>query len=123
MESYGRLAGWLTQPVPPASTGLGYGTAGLLLTVLLSVMRARFAWWPFHPAGYALALSSAMEYFWLPVFLAWTCKFLLIRYGGVTLYRAAVPFFLGLILGDYTMGALWALIGPVLGIPTYKMFL
>lgn len=123
VESYGRLAGWLTQPVPPASTGLGYGTAGLLLTVLLSVMRARFAWWPFHPAGYALALSSAMEYFWLPVFLAWTCKFLLIRYGGVTLYRAAVPFFLGLILGDYTMGALWALIGPVLGIPTYKMFL
>lgn len=123
VESYGRLGGWLTQGVPPASIGLNYSVGGLLLTVLLSVMRVRFVWWPFHPAGYALALSYAMEYFWLPVFMAWTCKFLLIRGGGVTLYRAAVPFFLGLILGDYTMGALWALIGPLMNLPTYKMFL
>ncbi|MGI4787642.1 MAG: DUF6785 family protein [Janthinobacterium lividum] len=122
-ESYDRLAGWLNQPVPPASTGLYYIAAGLALTIALSLMRINFVWWPFHPAGYALALSYAMEYFWLPIFIAWLLKFLIIRYGGISLHRRAIPFFLGLILGDYTMGALWAIVGPVMGIPTYKIYI
>ena len=122
-ESYNRLAGWLTQPVPPASTGLYYIAAGFVLTLALSLMRVSFVWWPFHPAGYALALSYAMEYFWLPIFIAWGLKLLIIRYGGIALHRRVIPFFLGLILGDYTMGALWAIIGPILGVPTYKIYL
>lgn len=122
-ESYSRLASWITQPLPPASTGLYYIAGGFLLAVVLSVMRAYFVWWPFHPAGYALALSYAMEYFWMPVFIAWLLKFVILRYGGIKLYRQAIPFFLGLILGDYTIGSLWAIIGPVLGIQTYKIYI
>lgn len=122
-ESYDRLASWLNQPVRPASTGLWFILGGFVLTVALSLMRTSFVWWPFHPAGYALALSYAMEYFWLPVFIAWLLKFCIIRYGGISLHRRAVPFFLGLILGDYTMGALWAIIGPIMGIPTYKIYI
>lgn len=122
-ESYDRLAGWLAQPIPPASTSLYYILGGFVLTLALSLMRINFVWWPFHPAGYALALSYAMEYFWLPIFIAWGLKLLIIRYGGIALHRRAIPFFLGLILGDYTMGALWAIIGPILGVPTYKIYL
>ena len=122
-ESYDRLAGWLNAPVRPASTGLWFILGGFVLTVALSLMRTSFVWWPFHPAGYALALSYAMEYFWLPVFIAWFLKFCIIRYGGISLHRKAVPFFLGLILGDYTMGALWAIVGPIMGIPTYKIYI
>ena len=48
----------------------------------LGLLRANFAWWPLHPAGYARAISYAMEYFWLHVFIAWLIKFLLVRYGG-----------------------------------------
>lgn len=122
-ESYGRLASWITQPLQPASTGLYYIAGGFLLTLVLSVLRTYFVWWPFHPAGYALALSYAMEYFWLPVMIAWLCKFVILRYGGIRLYRAAIPFFLGLILGDYTIGSLWAIIGPLMGIQTYKIYI
>lgn len=122
-ESYGRLASWLTQPQPPASTGLYYILGGFILTVALGTLRSNFTWWPFHPAGYALALSYAMEYFWMPTFIAWLLKFLIIRYGGITMYKAAIPFFLGLILGDYTMGSLWAIIGPLMGQPTYKIYI
>ncbi len=122
-ESFAGLASWLTQPQPPATTGLYYLAGGLLLTVFLAIMRVYFAGWPFHPAGYALAFSFAMDYFWVPVLLAWLCKAVLLRYGGINAYRAAIPFFLGLILGDYTMGSLWAIIGPLLGIPTYKIFI
>ena len=56
------------------------------------------------------------------MFIAWAIKGLIIRYGGTRLYREALPFFLGLILGDYTIGSLWALLGVTLGIPTYKIF-
>ena len=122
-ESYDRLAGWLTTPVPPASTGLYFIAGGFLLTVALSLLRTSFVWWPFHPAGYALALSYAMEYFWMPVLIGWALKFLIIRYGGAKMYRLAIPFFLGLILGDYTMGSLWAILGPIMGVPTYKIYI
>ncbi len=122
-ESFAGLASWLTQPQPPATTGLYYLVGGLLFTISLALMRFYLPWWPFHPAGYALAFSFAMDYFWLPVFLAWLCKAVLLRYGGIRAYRAGIPFFLGLILGDYTMGSLWAIIGPLLGIPTYKIFI
>jgi len=122
-ESFGRLAGWLTTPIPPASTALYYIAGGFVFTVLLLIMRANLEWWPLHPTGYALALSFAMEYFWLPIFIAWTIKFAVLRYGGVRLYRSTLPFFLGLILGDYSMGSIWSLIGCIAGLPTYKIFL
>jgi hypothetical protein len=122
-ETYGRLQNWLLQPTKPASTGLYYIIGGFVFTVALSLLRSNFEWWPLHPAGYALSISYAMEYFWLPVFIAWLAKLLIIRYGGARFYRTMIPFFLGLILGDYTCGSLWALIGVVLGIPTYKIYI
>ena len=43
--------------------------------------------------------------------------------GGVKLYRTTVPFFLGLILGDYTIGSIWSLIGCIFSIPTYRIYI
>ena len=37
-------------------------------------------------------------------------------------YRAALPFFLGLVLGDYAISSLWALAGSILGIRMYRCF-
>lgn len=122
-ESFNRLRGWLTMTTPPASTGMQYLVGGMIFSILLLVMRNYLEWWPLHPTGYALALSFAMEYFWLPVFIAWLVKAVVLRYGGVKLYRATVPFFLGLILGDFTIGAIWSLIGCFASIPTYKIYI
>jgi len=33
------------------------------------------------------------------------------RYGGVTLFRRLRYFFVGLIIGDFLMGGIWAIIG------------
>jgi len=38
-------------------------------------------------------------------------KLLLLRLGGMHLYRRALPFFLGFILGEFTMGGLFGFIG------------
>ena len=48
-------------------------------------------------------------------------KWLILRYGGLCLYRQALSFFIGLILGDYVVGALWALVGCLTGVQTYRV--
>ena len=122
-EAFAQLNGWITQGQPAGSTNLWYFVGGLLIAGALAFLRRAFLWWPLHPAGFALGTSYAMNYFWMCVLIAWLIKFLLVRYGGMTAHRKAIPFFLGLILGDYTVGALWSLLGLLLGQPTYKIFI
>jgi len=45
-----------------------------------------------------------------------------LRYGGMRLYRQFIPFFIGLILGDYIIGGAWSLIGLAFGIRVYRTF-
>jgi hypothetical protein len=122
-ESFERLSGWLTTPVVVNARNVGWMLAGLGVTFFLKGMRGAFIWWPFHPAGYALALSYAMDYFWFAFLVSWVIKLLLVRYGGMRMHTAAAPFFLGLILGDYVAGSVWAIYGPVMHMSTYKIFI
>jgi hypothetical protein len=121
-ESYDRLQGWLQTPVRTNPTQMIYLAGGALLTLFLRVMRGAFLWWPFHPAGYALAVSYAMDYFWFCFFIAWAAKAILVRFGGMRAYSTAIPFFLGLTLGQCVVGSLWSLIGIALDIPTYSFW-
>ena len=101
--------------------GIGFG-----FTMLLTAMKMRFLWWSLHPIGYVLGtgrLGGDMNFFWFPVLVGWTIKSLVLRYGGLHSYRRAIPFFAGLILGDYIIGAFWSLIGITLQIPTYKILI
>lgn len=122
-ESYDRLAGWIQTPTKPDRTQIAYVIGGALLVLALRVMRGAFLWWPFHPAGYALAVSFAMDYFWFAFFISWLLKLLIVRFGGMKAHNNAVPFFLGLILGDYIAGSLWAIYGPVNGLQVYRIFI
>ncbi len=85
-------------------------------------MRIRFLWFPFHPLAYALANSWGVSQLWMPLLIGSTAKFLMFRFGGLSSYRRAVPFFLGLILGEIAVGSLWTILGLVLGIPTYDFW-
>jgi hypothetical protein len=122
-EAFSQLHSWLNVGQRAGSTSLWFFVGGLAAVAGLAYLRTAFVWWPLHPAGFALGISYAMNYFWFCVFVAWLIKFVLIRYGGMTAHRRAIPFFLGLILGDYTIGALWSLLGLTLGVPTYKIYI
>ncbi len=115
-------AGLLRLPTPRDNVGLAAALFGLVAAILLSRFRLGLSWWPFHPLGYALATTSSMDYMWCPFFLAWLAKYLTTRYGGIRAYRAALPFFLGLILGDYVVPALWGLGGMLTGHQQYLAF-
>ncbi|HVK03216.1 MAG TPA: DUF6785 family protein [Armatimonadaceae bacterium] len=112
----------LVTPTLQDTVGLIAAGFGSALAIGLSVLRQQFTWWPFHPLGYALATTNSMEYMWFPFFLAWLAKKLTLQYGGIKAYRAALPFFLGLILGDYIVPTLWGVFGMLTGYQQYMSF-
>lgn len=105
-EPWRKLDGWLTSPQKPDPGTIGAYAFGLLFTLFLAGMRARFVWWPFHPVGYLVAGSFGLFRLWLPIFVSWLCKVLILRYGGLRGYRRALPFFIGLIAGEFAAGFL-----------------
>jgi hypothetical protein len=122
-ESFDKLANWTNSRPEPAWSRMVYMAVGAGIVVGLKLLRASFVAWPFHPAGYALAVSYAMDYFWFAFFVSWLAKLLIVRYGGMKLHNTFVPFFLGLILGDFCIGSIWAIVGPSIGALTYKIFI
>ena len=119
MQPYQRLQGWLLDPKGPAWGAIGAIVVGFLCVMGLTAGRARFAGWPFHPIGYAVSGGWSMNCLWLPLLIAWIIKAAILRYGRAKLYRAATPFFIGLVLGEFLTGSVWTIIGIVKGIPTY----
>ncbi len=92
---------------PPKQVGMPKVAVGFgaLITVLLAWLRTRFLWWPFHPIGYAV--TPGFSY----VFVGWLARLVIFQLGGSKLYRRALPFFLGLIIGDFAMRVFWGALG------------
>lgn len=117
------LADWLKNPKPPDTIRLVWVGVGVVLTLALTAMRTAFLWWPLHPSGFALAhAGAAMQWVWSAMLLGWLVKALLLRYGGIALFRRGIPFFLGLIMGDVVISCVWSLLGVVLDVDTYMFF-
>lgn len=106
------LAGAAIQnPYPPNVEGVFSVAIGGAVTAGLLAMRHRFLWWPLHPLGYALGITWAPFHLWFSTLLGWALKLVVLRLGGLGLYRRSMPLFLGLILGEYTMVAALNLVG------------
>jgi len=123
-EAYSRLHSWIYyQPgAEPATTilmGVGFGAV-----IALSFLHTRFVWWNLHPVAYPLSssLNWSMSWMWSSIFVSWLIKSLILRHGGIRVYRETVPFFMGLILGDYLVGGIWNMLGVLMRIPTYTFW-
>ena len=114
------LQRWLTYPSSPDYPAIVAILSGLMFSMLLMVMRTSFLWWKLHPVGYAISGTWGMNHFWFSIFISWLAKTTILRHGGLRDHRQGIPFFLGLILGDLTIGSLWSLIGIWLHQPMYS---
>ena len=88
----------------------GWTAVGVAVTLLLMAARARFSWFPLHPLGYIIFTPFAIVTLCFSIFLGWLAKTLIMKFGGTPAYRAALPGFLGLALGDVTMMVFWVAI-------------
>jgi len=118
-EPFARLESWLIYPKQTDVPALVAILIGLSGTLALLLLRARFVWWHLHPLGYALADDYAMNWIWASVFVGWLSKVLVLRMGGVRIYKSALPLFLGFIMGEFSGGCFWSIISLITGNQMY----
>jgi hypothetical protein len=107
------LSGLIQNPSQAKSMmPMAFVGVGALITALLSFLRMRFLWWPFHPIGYAFGSILWVE--WSCIFFGWLARLVIHRLTGGRGYRRFLPFFLGLIMGDFIMYGFWGIMGCVI---------
>jgi len=113
--SFSWAAAQVNNPHPPQAGGMAQMAAGAAFVLALFLCRAYLPALGLHPAGFLVAASYALYELWFSLFLGWLLKAPLVRYGGMRGYRLALPFFLGLILGDCANALAWVVVGLLTG--------
>ena len=105
------------QNAPPVQVdGWLFKAIGATLMGGLLWLRHHFLWWPFHPLGFAICtVSFIVGRLWFSVFLAWLFKVVVLKYGGSRLHRMVRPFFMGLILGQFSNAGFWLIVDGFTG--------
>jgi len=116
------LERYLTAPAGPNWWEIGGYLSGGCAALGLSLGRRVIPNWPFHPFGYAVANTGSMHYMWMPFLLSWAIKSAVLKYAGFAIYERLVPFFLGLIVGDFVVPGLWGFGGMLTGKRMYMFF-
>ncbi len=80
----GKIAVWL----------VGMGAAGAA-----TLLQARVTWWPWHPIGLLMMFDSPVRVNTVGIFIVWLAKVMILRLGGIGLYRKAKPCCYGMIVG------------------------
>jgi hypothetical protein len=98
---YDNVLSKMQNPFGPDWTRLKLLVIGGGIMFALMAARFRFPWWPIHPIGYAVSFTWPIWMSASSIFLGWLCKFIVLRMGGIKLFNALKPTFLGLILGHF----------------------
>jgi len=102
------------EPFANSGVYVSYGI-GAVVTALCGLARLVWPWWPLHPIGILVAPTYATSMIWFSFFLGWLWKAMVMRYGGIRLYRTCRPIALGLLAGEAVMVALTLIIGMIHG--------
>ena len=121
-QYFSRLTNWITYPLDTDWIGVIFIGIGFSVMMVLTYLRVKFFWLPLHPLGYVMASNQEMSDLWIPLVIALTLKWLILRHGGIRSYRRVVPFFLGLVLGDYLMGTTWSILNVLLNTTMYQFY-
>jgi hypothetical protein len=105
----------ISSPVPANSDWvLPFGIGGIVIAAI-SILRYRLPWWPIHPVGLVVA-NTSLHHVVTSVFIVWVVKSVIMRVGGVLLFRRLAPLFFGIIVGRAT-GVLLSFIVDLIWFP------
>jgi hypothetical protein len=105
----------LRDPNPLRPNAIGAMGFGAVFVVVLGLLRLQFWWWPFHPMGLVASYGADMGWNLFTWIVAWLLKALVIRFGGLLLYRRTVPIAVGFIVGDIVNGTFWMIVSLMVG--------
>jgi hypothetical protein len=99
-----------------------YLALGALIVALLTAALYRFSWWPVHPIGFTVASTWTIEVSAFSLFLAWFLKLVVLKVGGIQLYRRSQVVVLGAMAG-YSLGIGIGILVDILFFPGQGTFL
>jgi len=106
-QEYNKMQQYTVSVNSPDYTRTAAAGVGFLFTFVLVLLRQAFLWFPLHPLGFAMVTAYG-DPLWGAFLSVWVIKKMVMKYGGMRLYRKLVPGFLGLALGHFfTAGILW----------------
>ena len=119
-QTYARSASFFAEhhlgsPTGPHAAGWIWTGVGAAVMVGLMIARHTFAWWPFHPVGFAVSSSWMLNATWMSILAAWVIKLVVLNYGGPALYERTKPFFIGIILGQFVAAGFWLMVDAFTG--------
>jgi hypothetical protein len=120
--TFSRLKTMLDTPTPPSPQSAIAVVVGMGACFGLQALRMRLPGFPLDPVAFSLASTATASSYWMPLLIAWILKTMILRYGGRRGYARALPFFLGLVMGEAVFGAGWSIIGCLLGRRTYQYY-
>jgi hypothetical protein len=107
IQEFEQLASFERTHVEPDRPRTVAAGVGLLVTAALIALRTFFLRFPLHPLGFAMVTAYGGP-LWGPFFIVWVLKTLILRIGGMGMYRRLIPFFLGIVVGHFfTAGLVW----------------
>jgi hypothetical protein len=77
----------------------------------MTMARARFLWFPFHPLAFIVSSGYPITQLWPSFFIGWLVKSLLLKFGGNDSVVQVRPFMIGLILGNALGMMFWFFFG------------
>ena len=113
---YDLVVKWMKNATQVTTLEILFLAGGMAVSALLALGRYLFYWWPLNPIGFAIGASAPIRGLAFTLFVAWLVQVVLLRIGGVRLYRKAQPLFLGILVG-YVVGVLAAYIVDTLYFP------
>lgn len=95
--------------------------AGVVLVLLFSVLRLRYAWWPLHPVLFLAWTTYPLREFCPSFLLGWFIKTAVTRLGGHRTYRRCMPLMIGVIAAEVLGALVWMGVGAIYYAATHKM--
>lgn len=109
-----QLGTFLNNPQSLTATQWAFAVAGGLITIFLIWGYHHIPAWPLHPVGFGIATAYAVDIAFFSILIVWLVKSLIMRLGGVALFRAGQPFFIGMlcahalgVLISFTVDYIW----------------
>ena len=100
----------LLNPTGPVWQGWVWTAYGGGLMGLLMWFKQRYLWFPIHPLSLPISSMWMTDSIMLSVFLSWSIKGLMLKYGGGPLYQKGKPLFIGLVVGQFVSMGFWVVV-------------
>jgi hypothetical protein len=115
------IADLVNNPRVPNHLAMAFVGLGMGLVFVLNLLRFRLPWFPFNPVGYALAMNFGVDYYWFGLLIALVVKISVQRYSGLKGYEKLRAVALGIILGEFSVEAIWAIMAMIGHMATYTI--